>query len=77
MKTRTLEKLLYKAALLLVIAGAFVTFIYSPGSDFGLYLILAGHMAGVAGILLYMKYANNKDRQEQLNRENVKQYKNS
>ncbi|MBC5993689.1 hypothetical protein [Pontibacter cellulosilyticus] len=76
MKSRTLEKLLYKAAILLVIIGAFVKFMYSPDSNFGLYLILAGHAAGVAGILLYMKYSCSQERQSQLHKENFKHFKN-
>ncbi|GAB3198149.1 hypothetical protein ABID22_000628 [Pontibacter aydingkolensis] len=77
MRSRTLEKLLYKAAILLVIIGAFVKFIHSPDSDFGLYLILAGHVAGVAAILLYMKYENNKESQNKLHSEEANQYENN
>ncbi|WP_299819656.1 hypothetical protein [uncultured Pontibacter sp.] len=75
MRSRTLEKLLYKAAVLLVIIGAFVKFILSPATNLGLYFILAGHVAGVAGILMYMKYANDLDRQHQAPEENLKQLK--
>ncbi|MEJ8803102.1 hypothetical protein [Pontibacter sp. H249] len=75
MRPRTLEKLLYKAAILLVIAGAFIRFIHAPDSNTGLYLILAGHAAGVAGILLYMKHANEQDRQH--HNTETKQYENN
>ena len=77
MRSRTLEKLLYKAAILLVIAGAAVIFILPPESNLGLYLILAGHAAGVAGILLYMRYANEQERQHQLQNEETRQYENN
>lgn len=77
MRSRTLEKLLYKAAIMLVIIGAFVKFIHSPDSNTGLYLMLVGHAAGVAGILLYMKYANEHERQNQESEEKLKQLENN
>lgn len=78
MKSGTLEKLLYKAAVLLVIIGALIKFIFIPDSDIGLYLILSGHVVGVACILAYMKQASTRERRAELHhRNNLNQYKNN
>ena len=79
MRSRTFEKLLYKAAILLVIVGAIVKFILMPESNTGLYLILAGHVVGVACILAYMKHACNKERRNEIQhqRDKLTHYKNS
>lgn len=79
MRSRTVEKLLYKAAILLVIVGAFIKFILAPDSDSGLYMILAGHVVGVACILAYMKHACNKERRNEIQhqRDKLTHYKNS
>ena len=58
MKERTIEKLLYKIAVLLVVCGAVVRFLHLSENYLGLHLILAGLITGVIAIFLYMKYEN-------------------
>ncbi|WP_276499012.1 hypothetical protein [Pontibacter litorisediminis] len=73
MKNRTLEKVLYKVAALLALVGIVLWAVQPEGDYLGLYLILGGHILGVAGILLYMKHSNE---MEQAQREPTKQYHN-
>ncbi|PRY13713.1 hypothetical protein CLV24_10583 [Pontibacter ummariensis] len=71
MQLRTIEKLLYKIAVLLVILGAVVRFLHLSENYLGLYLILAGHIAGVVAIFLYMKYVNDMERKKQALKQKV------
>lgn len=77
MTLRTLEKLLYAVGILLVVTGAFVKFILTPDSMFGLQLILGGHALGVAGIILYMKRANDLNQKHQAAQKPARQLKNN
>lgn len=73
MKPRTIEKLLYKIAAILVVAGAVIRILHLSATGLGLYLILAGHLAGVAAILLYMKYVNSLEEQNKTHNQSEKQ----
>ncbi|OKL42005.1 hypothetical protein [Pontibacter flavimaris] len=73
MKNRTIEKMLYKAAALLAVVGIVLRLLQPAENYLGLYLILAGHILGVAGILMYMKYANEIEQERQTTREPVQQ----
>ncbi|MDX5421915.1 MAG: hypothetical protein LPK07_06800 [Hymenobacteraceae bacterium] len=59
MKQRTIEKLLYKIAALLVVSGAVIRILHLSDNYLGLYLMLAGHILGIIAIFMYMKYVNN------------------
>ena len=58
MKDRSIEKLLYKIAALLVVCGILACFFPSSESYLGLHLILSGLITGVVAIFLYMKHEN-------------------
>jgi hypothetical protein len=73
MRTRKVEKLLYKVAALLVVAGAIIRIFHLSNTGLGLYLILAGHVAGITAIFMYMKYVNDKEYERQRLQEERKQ----
>ncbi|PTX12232.1 hypothetical protein C8N40_11430 [Pontibacter mucosus] len=70
MQNRTVEKMLYKVAALLAIVGIILRLTQPSENYLGLYFILGGHILGVAGILLYMKHANETE-QEPLQEESA------
>ncbi|WP_439880282.1 hypothetical protein ACSX1A_14090 [Pontibacter sp. MBLB2868] len=76
MRTRTIEKLLYKIAAFLVLIGAIIRIMHLSENNLGLYLILAGHVAGVAAIFMYMKYVNDMEQQKHVSKESTQQLSN-
>lgn len=76
MKDRVIEKMLYRVAALLAIVGIGLRMVQPSDNYLGLYLILAGHILGVAGILMYMKHANDKEHAQQSMQNPVKQLQN-
>lgn len=65
MKDRTIEKMLYKFAALLAVVGIILRVLQPADNYLGLYLILAGHILGVAGILMYMKHINEMEQEQE------------
>ena len=64
MKDRNVEKLLYKVATLLVLAGIAIRLFVLPENLLGLYLILSGLMTGVAAIFLHMRHINETEQEK-------------
>ena len=64
MKDRSIEKLLYKIAALLVVCGAVVRILGLSENYLGLHLILSGLITGVIAIFMYMKYENEQEQKE-------------
>ncbi|WP_266202957.1 hypothetical protein [Pontibacter kalidii] len=73
MRNRTIEKMLYKFAALLAVVGIVLRLLQPSDNYLGLYLILAGHILGVAGILMYMKYATEIEQEQKTMQEPVQQ----
>lgn len=76
MKDRTIEKLLYKLGVLLVICGAAIRLLQLSENYLGLYLVLAGHVLGVVGIFIYMKHVNDREQERQAMQEPMQQLQN-
>ncbi|AKD02249.1 hypothetical protein POKO110462_07555 [Pontibacter korlensis] len=70
---RTIEKMLYKIAALLAIVGIVLRMLQPSDNYQGLYLILAGHILGVIGILIYMKRTNDMEQEQRNAQEPVQQ----
>jgi uncharacterized membrane protein YidH (DUF202 family) len=73
MKDRTIEKILYKIAALLAVVGIVLRILQPTDNYLGLYLILAGHILGVAGILMYMKHINEMEQEQESAHKPIKQ----
>ncbi|ARS36427.1 hypothetical protein [Pontibacter actiniarum] len=76
MKDRTIEKLLYKAAALLVICGTLVRILQLSDNYLGLYLMLAGLVLGATGIFRHMGYINSLEQRQKAMKNTAQQLKN-
>ncbi|MCC9168957.1 hypothetical protein [Pontibacter harenae] len=76
MKQRSIEKLLFSIAALLVTCGTLIKFMNWSENFLGLYLVLAGHIAGIIAIFMYMKHANDMERQNQHIQQKVRRMQN-
>ncbi|MCX2739566.1 hypothetical protein [Pontibacter anaerobius] len=77
MKDRTIEKMLYKIAALLAVIGIVLRMLLPSENYLGLYLILAGHILGVAGIFMYMKHTNEMEHEQRAMQEPQNSYRKS